>query len=106
MTKKHVFAHAKHETLSFSRWRRNHPKQHHVTQFVPHHGNNANGGSPLDLKVKHKCNKSTQMPKDGGGPTWHATHMKKHLTPNSKTLKGSIQEGEDASVGVGSFCPS
>ncbi len=46
------------------------------------------------------------MPKDGGGPTWCATHMKKHLKPNSKTLKGSIQEGEDASVGVGSFCPS
>jgi len=46
------------------------------------------------------------MPKDGGGPTWCATHMKKHLTPNSKTLKGSIQEGEDASVGIGPFCPS
>jgi hypothetical protein len=63
---KEVFARAKHETLSLSRCKQNHPKQHHAPQFVPHHGNNEKGGSPLDLKANHKCNKSTQMPKDGG----------------------------------------
>jgi hypothetical protein len=77
-----------------------------VTQFIPHHGNNEKGGSPSDLKVNHKCNKSTQMPKDGGSPTWCATQRKKHFTAYSKTLKGSIQKGEDTSVRVGSLCPS
>jgi hypothetical protein len=91
VTKEHEFAHAKHETLSLSQWKQNHLKQHHLMQFISHHGNNEKDGSPLDLNVNHKCNKSTQMPKDGGGPTWCATQRKKHLTPNSKTLKGSIQ---------------
>jgi hypothetical protein len=106
VTKEHVFAHAKHETLSLSQWKQNHPKQHNVTQFIPHHENNEKGRSPSDLKVNHKCNKSTQMPKDGGSPTWCATQKKKHLTPYSKTLKGSIKKCEDISVGVGSLCPS
>ncbi len=62
--------------------------------------------SPLNLKANYKCNKSTQMPKDEGGPTWCATQRKKHLTRYSKTLKGSIQKGEYISVGVHSHCPN
>jgi hypothetical protein len=38
--------------------------------FVPHHGSNEEGGSPLDLEVGHKCNESTQGLKDGGGSIW------------------------------------
>jgi hypothetical protein len=41
-----------------------------------------------------------------GEPTWCVVQKKKHLTPNSKTPKGSIQKGEDSSVGDGSFCLS
>ncbi len=46
------------------------------------------------------------MPTDERGSTWCATQRKKHLTPNSKTLKDLIQEGENTSVGVASLCPS
>ncbi len=34
-----------------------------------HHMNNKEGGSPLDLKVGHKCNESTQKLNDKGSPT-------------------------------------
>jgi hypothetical protein len=37
--------------------------------FCSHHMNNKKGGSPLDLKVGHKCNESTQKLNDKGGPT-------------------------------------
>ncbi len=54
------FVHLKHETPHFSQWRRRHLKWHHEMQYVmPHHGNNKEGGSLLDLEVGHKCNEST-----------------------------------------------
>jgi hypothetical protein len=34
--------------------------------IVPHHGNDKEGGSLLDLKVGHKCNVSTRELKDEG----------------------------------------
>jgi len=53
-------------------------------QSFPHHENNEEGGSPLDLKVAHKCNESTQDLKDGGWSTWCTTQEKKHPRPNGK----------------------
>jgi len=47
-----------------------HPKQHCGIYYVPHQGNNKEGGSLLDLKVGHKCNELARDLKHGGGLTW------------------------------------
>jgi len=75
----HVFVHAKHETLCFSWWNQKHPKWYCEIHFIPHHGGNKEGKFPLNVKVGHKCNKSTWELKDGGGSTQCVMQRKKHL---------------------------
>ncbi len=73
-------------------------------QSFPHHENNEEGGSPLDLKVAHKCNESTQELKDGGWSTWCPAQEKKHPRPIGKKEWSSEQKAMHSPLGpIGLF---